>query len=251
MSQSVARQNTGSEIPQQSWPQEISHEPSMSIGQLVELVKEEFPALSVSKVRYLEEQGLLFPVRTPTGYRRYSLADAARLRFVLVAQRDKYLPLQVIAQQLADLDAGRAVQATQPTSPARMVSSHGQLLLPQPGSTITARELMDLTAASRTLLDDMVKYHLISPDAGGKFPADAVSIVERVMALGRNGIEPRNLRSVKNQALRIAELIDQVVSPERFSRHAISRERGEARATELAEILVSLQTDMIREAVRK
>ena len=80
----------------ETWPRGISREPVMKIGQVVDLLKVEFPALSISKVRYLEGEGLISPHRVGNGYRRYSQADLERLRYALAVQRDEYLPLHVI-----------------------------------------------------------------------------------------------------------------------------------------------------------
>ena len=89
-----------------SWPQDADHSPELSIGRVVDALKEEFPAISLSKVRYLESEGLVAPARTGSGYRKYSAADVERLRYVLTEQRDSFTPLSVIRTQLDALDAG-------------------------------------------------------------------------------------------------------------------------------------------------
>ena len=93
-----------------SWPHDADHSPELSIGRVVDALKDEFPAISLSKVRYLESEGLVSPARTGSGYRKYSAADVERLRYVLTEQRDSFTPLSVIRAQLAALDAG-CVQA--------------------------------------------------------------------------------------------------------------------------------------------
>ncbi|NLF05124.1 MAG: MerR family transcriptional regulator, partial [Actinomycetales bacterium] len=101
------------------WPQGISRHATMRISDVLAALGGEFPAVSHSKLRFLEEQGLVTPVRTPAGYRQYSPADVERLRYVLRQQRDRYLPLKVIGEQLAELDAGRGSQALTPQLAAK------------------------------------------------------------------------------------------------------------------------------------
>ena len=124
MSASVARIRVSRRSAEgTSWPHDADHCPELSIGRVVEELKGEFPAISLSKVRYLESEGLVNPARTGSGYRKYSAADVARLRYVLTQQRDSFTPLSVIRTQLDALDAGHT-----PTRRriAQMVSSEGQ-----------------------------------------------------------------------------------------------------------------------------
>ncbi|HHW82394.1 MAG TPA: MerR family transcriptional regulator, partial [Actinomycetales bacterium] len=117
----------------------------MTIGSVLSILKAEFPAVTVSKLRFLEDQGLVTPSRTGSGYRKYSQADVERLRYTLTQQRDHFLPLRVIRENLEDLDAGRTVEVSRP---ARMVAIDGNLVAPARGARVTARELAELTGAS-------------------------------------------------------------------------------------------------------
>src|SRR5690625_7158360 len=101
----------------------------MSIGTVLSLLQPEFPAVRISKLRFLEEQGLVSPRRSGSGYRMYSQADVERLRFALTAQRDSFLPLRVIRDQLEDLDAGRPVAGA---PGPRVVARHGARVRPRP-----------------------------------------------------------------------------------------------------------------------
>ena len=105
-----------------SWPHDADHSPELSIGRVVEELAEEFPAISLSKVRYLESEGLVNPARTGAGYRKYSAADVERLRYVLAEQRDSFTPLSVIRSQLDALDAGHTPTRRRV---AQVVSSEG------------------------------------------------------------------------------------------------------------------------------
>lgn len=106
-----------------SWPHDADHSPELSIGRVVDALKDEFPAISLSKVRYLESEGLVSPARTGSGYRKYSAADVERLRYVLTEQRDSFTPLSVIRGQLDALDAGHEPVRRRV---AQVVSSEGQ-----------------------------------------------------------------------------------------------------------------------------
>ncbi|MFC7406654.1 MerR family transcriptional regulator [Georgenia alba] len=229
-----------------SWPQEVSHTPSMSIGTVLALLKPEFPAVTLSKLRFLEEQRLVAPRRTGSGYRMYSRADAERIRYALTQQRDSYLPLRVIREQLADLDAGREVV---PPSHARVVSRDGELVSPAAGARVSAQEICELTGCSEEELDEMARAGLIIADTRGRFPGRSVQVVQAALALSRHGISARHLRRVRTSAERDADTIDQVVAPTRAQRNGAARERGAAQASELAELYARLHAELLRSAV--
>src|SRR5699024_5428887 len=121
----------------------------MSIGSALGILQREFPTASVSKIRFLEDQGLVSPRRTPSGYRSYSQADVERLRFVLAAQRDSFLPLKVIRERLAELDAGAAPA---PPPGARVVTEDGDLVVTAAPGRYTAEQLAE---ASRCTVDQI------------------------------------------------------------------------------------------------
>lgn len=221
----------------------------MTIGTVLAVLQSEFPAVTVSKLRFLEDQGLVTPTRTGSGYRKYSQADVARLRYTLTQQRDHYLPLKVIREQLADLDAGRVVE--EPRT-AWVVARDGQLVgSTAPGGRVTARELQDLTGASAAEVDAMVRAGLLVADGRGRYSARAVAVVQTLATLQREGISPRNLRSMRANAENVADLVEQVVAPLRAQRTSLARERSTARATELAETVARLYADLLRIAVEE
>lgn len=230
-----------------SWPPGVSHEPAMSIGAVLAALKPEFPAVTISKLRFLEEQGLVTPRRSGSGYRMYSRADAERIRYALTAQRDSYLPLRIIREQLADLDAGRGAE---PLSHARMVTRDGELVT-LTGARVSAREVCELTGATEAELDEMAQAGLVLADTRGRFPGRAVQVVQAVLALRRHGISPRHLRTVRTSAEREADVIDQVVAPLRAQRSGVARERSAAQAAELAELYARLHAELLRTAVEQ
>ncbi len=228
------------------WPRGVSRHPALTIGAVVKLLKREFPATTVSKVRFLEEKGLVKPHRNPSGYRKYSDADVQRLRFILLQQRDSYAPLRVIGEHLDALDAGQDVA---PEPAARIVASDGKSVQPADGATVTVRELGDLTGTVRHQLDQYVTAGLIAPNLAGRFPAQAVQVVRLLAALEARGVPLRQLRSVRNGAERSADIIDQVVSSGTRMDRAAERERARADAQELGLLFADLHSQLLRGAL--
>ncbi|MBT0772469.1 MerR family transcriptional regulator [Kineosporia sp. J2-2] len=198
----------------------------MSIGAVLELLRQEFPDISISKIRYLEDQGLVEPQRTASGYRKFSPEHVDRLRYVLGMQRDRYLPLRAIREHLDAVDRGleapvgrlRAVTADE--QPRRRFT-RAQLLL--------AAEIHDETLAA------LESHGLVSARPAGHFDADAVAVARIAGELAGFGIEPRHLRAFRTAADREAGLIEQVTSP--------IRHRGDgsvARADDVAQELIAL-----------
>lgn len=229
----------------QAWPREVSHSPELSIGALVEIVKGEFPATTVSKIRFIEEKGLIKPHRTASGYRQYSRADVERIRFILSQQRDSYAPLRVIHDQLCALDSGHDAQ---PVPTARLVAAEGKVVVPT-ANTVTARELIDLTDATEEQLEEYAKLGLVVPDLAGHFPARCVRIVAALRALADAGVPPRLLRSVKQGAERSADIIDQAISSRENRNRPGEKERAAAQATDLTESFGALHQDFLAIAV--
>jgi DNA-binding transcriptional MerR regulator len=228
------------------WPPGVSRTPIMSIGQVVALLTEEFPAMTVSKLRYLEDQDLVTPHRSPSGYRKYSRADVERLRYALTAQRDAFLPLRVIRDQLDDLDAGRGPQ--DPVH-ARVVAREGQAVAPPAGNRLTAEQLCDVTGATLTELDELAGAGVIAPDARGRYLGSAAQVVIPAVALGRLGVDPRHLRTVRQAAEREAGMVQAVVAPLRVGRAGVDLERAHARQREMGELYVQLHAELLRRAI--
>lgn len=229
-----------------SWPHDVDHSPELSIGRVVDSLKEEFPAVSLSKIRYLESEGLVLPARTVAGYRKYSLADVERLRYVLTQQRDSFTPLSVIREQLDAFDAGHAPTRRRV---AQVVSSEGHTVSLGGRHAISASDLADLTGMDMAALERYVRLGLITPDLGGFFPARCVQAVATIASLERAGVDVRVLRSVRQGAERSADIIDQAVSSLRGRGRGADRERARARAVELAGLFGQLHRELLAVAV--
>lgn len=246
MSTSARKHIVTDEQPIISWPQSVSHEPVYTIGQVLGLLQKQFPALTHSKLRYLEDEGLVTPYRLPSGYRKYSEADVERVRYVLGLQRDSYLPLKQIGQNLLALDLGHAVEAVEPR--ARIVSARGVVETPSK-PYISVRELTDLTGISRAEVEELTKLGMITPDLAGYFPTMALQIVRAFIKLRDLGVSARSLRTVKTSADRHADLIEQVVAPTRARNRSNDKEKAYAQSRELAAAVQDFYRELLFSAV--
>ncbi|WP_328559324.1 MerR family transcriptional regulator [Streptomyces coelicoflavus] len=221
----------------------------MSIGAVLNALRDEFPDVTISKIRFLESEGLVEPRRTPAGYRKFSAHDVERLGEVLRMQRDHYLPLKVIREHLDAVERGEAVSL-----PRVGRQRDGETAVPEPaeGPTV-ARVGRDELLAAAGIGDQELKewesYGLLVPLADGAYDAEAVTVASLVVQLGRFGIEPRHLRVMKAAADREAGLVDQVVAPLKRHRNPQTRAHAEARTKELAGLAVKLHAALVQTAL--
>ncbi len=185
----------------------------LSIGELLKYLKEEFPELSISKIRFLESEGLISPQRTPSGYRKFSQADVVRLRFILRLQEEKYLPLKVIKGKLKDLDSGKVKAAD--LTPGKIgdvlpeLAGQGEVTLLKEN----AAEVLEIAKADLDRLED---YGLICShpgDNGLYYEREDVQVLRLAREFARHGIEPRHMRMYENFADREALFFEQIVAP--------------------------------------
>ncbi|GGX17758.1 transcriptional regulator FtsR [Streptomyces chryseus] len=222
----------------------------VSIGTVLNLLRDEFPEVTISKIRFLETEGLVEPQRTASGYRKFSPGHVERLAQVLRMQRDHYLPLKVIREHLDALERGEQVRL-----PAAGGSGEPQDGAPDSGADrptaarIGREELLAAAEAGEEELELWESYGLISPLPGGGYDAEVVTVAKLVAEFGRFGLEPRHLRAVKAAADREADLVEQVVAPLRRHRNPQTRAHAEATAKELAELSVRLHSALIQAAL--
>ncbi|MFD1713212.1 MerR family transcriptional regulator [Amnibacterium flavum] len=213
----------------------------LNIGQVLAKLKPEFPDLTSSKVRFLEDERLLSPARTESGYRKFSTHDLERLRLILTLQRDQYLPLKVIRGYLADLDAGRS-----PSWPGRG-SADGSMLVEE--HRYSREELIREAGATPGLLDDAISASLVPP--AEVHSDETLGVLKALVELGTVGIEPRHLRSLRTAADREAGLLESAVQPVLRRREPGSRARGVEQALDLATHLEVVRTSLLRAAIGK
>ncbi len=215
----------------------------LSIGQVLARLSPEFPDLSPSKLRFLEERHLITPARTDSGYRKFSPADLDRLRFVLTMQRDHYLPLKIIRTYLDELDAGR-----QPVLPGAGAAAQAPSMLSS-DRRYTRPELLRESGATLMLFNDAISASLLLP--GEYFGEDALSVLRALVELQRSGIEPRHLRGFRAAAERELGLIESALIPVSRRKDASSRAKAAELAREIAGQLEVVRGSLIRSALTK
>ncbi|GEA88739.1 MerR family transcriptional regulator [Cellulomonas cellasea] len=228
------------------WPRGISRRASMRISDVLAALRIEFPAVTNSKLRFLEEQGLVEPVRTPAGYRQYSPADIERLRYVLRQQRDRYMPLKVIGEQLAALDAG---DDDEPAPRAQLATRDGVVQGPAVAARYTGDALAREAGVDVALVEELVRSGVLRPSVSGHFDPWARDVVVLAAALGEHGVDARHLRVFRAAADRQADLVEQIVAPWRGHNAASSRARAGTLAAEVGELCTQLHTALLRSAV--
>ncbi|WP_025134832.1 MerR family transcriptional regulator [Leucobacter sp. PH1c] len=209
----------------------------LSIGQVLARLQDDFADLSPSKLRFLEEQGLVTPERTKSGYRKFSQAHIERLRLILTLQRDHYLPLKVIAEVLDEMDQGR-----DPVIPGAARRSASSILSPK--RVLGSDELCRSTGASPRFLGEAIAAGLLP--AAEVFPHDAVSQLTALLRLAERGITPRHLRAVRVAAEREAELISRAASTRGMK---TGTPAGEEEALEFAGYLDTVRSGVLRRAI--
>jgi DNA-binding transcriptional MerR regulator len=199
---------------------------SIGIGQVLAELRSEFPDISPSKIRFLEAEGLIQPARAESGYRRFAVADIERLRFILTAQRDEYLPLRVIKERLAALDDDEAGAVPPPVA-------------------MTRSELLEAAGADEEILAELEDYGLVR--RARMYGTQALAVVRSAVAVREYGIQPRHLRAVKAAADREVSLVEQVTAP--LMRQKGSREPALRAARDVAGHIARLHATLVEDGL--
>lgn len=227
---------------------------ALTIGAVCKALAQEFPDISISKIRYLEDQKLLTPRRTPGGYRLYTQGDVARLRTILRMQRDEFLPLRVIRQELA---AGRAGDAPVPGQPGRdgiRTFRGGVSVRESSGALYSLDEVIEDTKADAKLVSELEEYGVIKGEMRGGvryFDETEREIVGAVAELARYGVGGRNLRVFRSSADREATLLQQILAPALRSRNPQRRKDALEALENLAAVTTHLRHLMLVRDLRK
>ena len=199
-------------------------QPMRSIGQVLSILKPEFRDISISKIRFLESEGLLSPERAPSGYRKYAQVDIDRLAYILRVQRDHYLPLKVIKEHLDVMDAGGEPPSLEP-APAQptVVAAPSPEHRPDPGRKdrtplkpvrMSRRELVSASGISDATLLDLERLQVVGPKRGTSYYGrEALTICTVANKLAPYGMDVRHLRAIKQAAEREAGLVEQAIAP--------------------------------------
>jgi DNA-binding transcriptional MerR regulator len=229
---------------------------AMTIGALCKALEVEFPDISISKIRYLEDQKLLSPRRTPGGYRLYSAGDVARLRTILRLQRDEFLPLRVIRQELA---AGRtesdvAAPGGGGSDGSARRKRRPSVTAPSSGALYSLEDVVEETRADPRLVAELEDYGVIKGEnrAGTKYYDETErEIVRAVTELARYGVGGRNLRAFRTSADREAALLQQILAPALRSRNTKRRQEAIEALENLAAVTTHLKHLLLIRDLRK
>ena len=224
------------------------HTPRLTIGEVLAVLRDDFSDVTISKIRYLESERLVSPQRTPSGYRKFSHADVARLRFVLAAQRDRYLPLRVIKEQLDALDRGEPLPGATSSAPAPPPVADSATAQHRP---MPPEEFARAAGLAPEQLADYVQFGLLSPDADGRHPVEDLPVARAAAGLARHGLEPRHLRAYRSSVEREAGLVEQLVAPVLRARSEEARARAAEKLRDLAALSAQLHTALLEARLRE
>jgi len=227
----------------------------LSIGEVLSKLKAEFSDITISKIRFLESEGLIEPQRTPSGYRKFTNNDLERLRFVLLAQRDQYLPLKVIKDNLDAMDRGLVPAKTiGAVATPRLAAQDGVLTSDQFASNndlrLTRAELMSASNLSDEQLAEIESYGLISI-RGRHYDSDALAVAKAVAEISAFGIGARHLRAFKTAADREIGLVEQVTTPLLRQKGSEAIARAEEVEKELASLSIRLHASLVRAGLHR
>jgi DNA-binding transcriptional MerR regulator len=222
----------------------------VTIGAVCKALSQEFPDISISKIRYLEDQKLLSPRRTQGGYRLYTASDIQRLRTILRLQRDEFLPLRVIRQELA---GGRSDREMAAPSDGRSLR-RALVTARDPGALYSLEDVCEETGADPTLVRELVEFGVIKGEqrAGMRyFEETEREIVRAVAELARYGVGGRNLRVFRSSADREAALLQSILAPALRSRNPERRKEAIEALENLASVTTHLKHLLLIRDLRK
>jgi DNA-binding transcriptional MerR regulator len=227
----------------------------LSIGEVLSRLRTEFSDITISKIRFLEAEGLIEPQRTPSGYRKFTTTDLDRLRFVLIAQRDQYLPLKVIKENLDAMDRGLSpAKSVGGVASPRLATNDGALTSDQFASDndlrLTRTELLAASNLTNEQLTEIESYGLISI-RGRHYDSDGLSVAKAVAEISAFGIGARHLRAFKTAADREIGLVEQITTPLLRQKGSESKARAEEVERELASLSIRLHASLVRAGLHR
>jgi DNA-binding transcriptional MerR regulator len=227
-----------------------------SIGQVLATLKAEFPEVSISKIRFLEAEGLIAPERAPSGYRRYAETDLERLRYVLSVQREHYLPLKVIREHLDLMDRGLAPPAiaTVRTGQSRTTAggstgtadgSQPGVTVPRPPLRLSRQDLLEASGLTESALSELERTQIVQPKRGSThYGRDALTLAIAARRMAEYGIDGRHLRAFKMSADREVGLVEQAIAPH------LRRAGGNRDVSgEVTQLVISFHAALVRMAM--
>jgi DNA-binding transcriptional MerR regulator len=225
-----------------------------SIGQVMAILRTEFPDISISKIRFLEAEGLITPQRAPSGYRRYTEGDVERLRYVLAVQRDHYLPLKVIKEHLEQLDRGQSPLIVSGQSGPALSGSAGAGRTGNPPVAaakqpvrLTRQELLEASGLTENALGELERTQIVATRRGtAHYGRDALTLAIAARRLAEYGIDGRHLRVFKLSADREVGLVEQVIAP------YVRRTGGNRDVpSDVTQLVISFHAALVRTAMER
>ncbi len=216
---------------------------SLTIGEVINLLKEDFPDVSVSKVRFLESQGLLSPGRSDGGYRQFDSHDVDRLRFILGQQRDHFLPLKVIKSKLTLWERGEDVGPGVTGEPDRLLDPQLE--------TMTREELLRRSSIDPDQLEALIEHSLIRPDESGGFSGHSLVVATEARRLFSHGLEARHLRTIVHAVEREADVLGQLTAPLRRARNAEAHEQARNILAGAGEAMISVHRALLTAELKR
>ena len=222
-----------------------------TIGEVINRLIEEFPEVTISKIRFLESHELVTPTRTASGYRKFSLIDVERLRYILRMQRDHFLPLKVIRGHLDAMDRGLEppnVGDVTPKPPRSLASTDS---LAESASAkairLTREELIESADCSEDLIKELLSFGLVAPDDSGYFDGRDLAIVQTANSLAGFGLEPRHLKTIKSSASREIDLFAPLITAARSGRNGASKAEVQELALQISNAILQLHALVLRQ----
>lgn len=223
---------------------------TMAIGVVLQRLSVEFPDVTVSKIRFLESEGLIMPQRTASGYRRFTQADVDRLRYILTTQRDNYLPLKVIREQLEAMDSGVVASINGAGGAAEPIVSPENFKRTSGPARLSEQDLATAADVDVAKVRVFAKGGLIQPDSAGYFAADDVQTVSLAVQLEQFGFDVRHLKSLRNTAARQADLVAKAVKPMAHAKGEDASLEARELSRQMSALMVSLHANLLKGALQ-
>lgn len=220
-----------------------------SIGEVIDSLREEFPDISISKIRFLESHGLLNPQRTASGYRKFSVVDIEHLRYILRMQRDYFLPLRVIREHIDAMNRGLEppVVGDVAPKPPQIITDVDAITASGTAIRLTKDELISNCGNDIKFVNDLIEFGIIKSDTSGYFSGTALNIAQKCASLAEYGLGPRHLKTVVTSASREVDLFEPILKNAKSGKNPMSKAQAEDLALSLAGTIVSLHAYVVRD----
>jgi DNA-binding transcriptional MerR regulator len=233
-------------------PDPRSRGATRSIGQVLAVLRPDFPEISISKIRFLESEGLVAPQRAESGYRRYTDADLERLRYVLAVQREHYVPLKVIRDHLAQIDRGLTPPSLGSVRQPESAESVDTAPSPTPTAPkaplrLSRAELLEASGLTEAVLSELERNQIVLPRRGtSSYGRDALTLAVAARRLGEYGLDGRHLRAFKMAADREVGLVEQAIAP-----HVRRAGGNRDVSAEVTQLVISFHAALVRMAMER